>query len=253
LSVAFADDSSVARSNRKVAATRFRQHIRRSNELHLEYLEDEHLLRSYDRFTQWQLQYLLPFFSDLHAREGYAEAIDFTISDLAGVGISSRDRDLERAAPAITSMLPLRALQTIASAAEMNARIVEVNLRICRCLITGDDLPAQLSEYEYCIACREASSFEECTGIVHLVSELGRTLKSLVKVPMIGITLRAMRGPAHATGYSALQRFLELGYGTFRQIPDIDHFLAEIEARAIGIFERIYNAPLDQLQSHQLR
>jgi len=248
LSRVFADDRYMAISSRKVAATRFRQHIRRSNELHREYLEDEHLFSNYDRFTRWQLQYLLPFFSDLHAREGYAEAIDFTISDLAGVGISSRDRDLERAAPAITAMLPLRALQTIASAAEMNARILAVNLQICRCLVVGDDLPGEVSEYEYCIACREASSFEECTDIMHLVTELGGTLKSLVKVPLIGITLRAMRGPAHATGFSALQNFLELGYRTFRQIPDIDHFLAENEARATGIFERIYNAPLDQLR-----
>ncbi len=237
----------MSRSERKAAATRFRQYIRRSNELHVEYLEDEPLLRNYDRFTNWQLEYLLPRFSDLHAREGYAEAIDFTVNDLAGISISGRDRDLERAAPAITAMLPLRALETIASAAEMNARILEVNIRICRQLAVGDDLPARITEYEYCVACREASSLEECAEIVHLVTGLGATLESLVNIPMIGITLRAMRAPAYATGFAALQEFLETGYGTFRQIPDIEHFLAEIEARAIEIFERIYTAPLEQL------
>jgi len=39
---------------------------------------------------------LLPFFADLHEQPGYAEAIDITMKDIAGVGISSRDRDLER-------------------------------------------------------------------------------------------------------------------------------------------------------------
>jgi hypothetical protein len=62
------------------------------------------------------------------------------------------------------------------------------------------------------------------------------------------LTLRAMRGPAHAAGFGALQEFLETGYSTFRLIPDIDHFLGEIEARMIGVFERIYTAPLDQLR-----
>lgn len=237
----------MSRSNRKEAASAFRENIRRSNELHVEYLENEHLLKNYDRFTNWQLDYLLPCFSDLHAQEGYAEAIDFVISDLAGIGISNRDRDLERAAPAITALLPHRALQTIAAAAEMNARILKVNIGICRQLQVGNQLPDVITETEYCIACREASCFDECAEIVHLVTKLGGTLKSLVKVPMLGITLRAMRAPAYAAGFGVLQEFLESGYRTFREIPDIDHFLSEIEQRAIEIFERIYTAPLEQL------
>ena len=235
-------------SDRKAAATRFRQYIRRSNELHAEYLEDAHLLKNYERFANWQLEYLLPFFSDLYVRKGYAEAIDFTMSDLAGIGISSRDRDLERAAPAITSMLPGRALSTIAAAAEMNARVLEINIAICRCLLTGNALPGKITELEYCGACRKASSLTECVELVHLITGLGRTLKSLVGVPMIGMTLRAMRAPAHAAGFGALQEFLEKGYFTFRQIPDIDHFLNEIEIRMVEVFERIYTAPLDQLR-----
>ena len=237
----------MTRPNRKAAATRFRRNIRRSNELHAEYLDDERLLKNYDGFTNWQLEYLLPRFSDLHAKEGYAEAIDFTVSDLAGISISSRDNDLERAAPAITNLLPLRALETISIATEMNARILEANIRICRQLQVGNDLPDPISETEYCIACREASSFDECMEIIHLVSGLGGTLKTLVKVPMIGITLRAMRVPAYAAGFAALQEFLESGYLTFRQIPDIEHFLVEIEQRATEVFERIYRAPMEQL------
>ena len=49
-------------SHRKAIAAQFRQHIRRSNELHHEYLADKDLLKNYDRFTLWQLEYLLPFF-----------------------------------------------------------------------------------------------------------------------------------------------------------------------------------------------
>jgi len=235
----------MSQTNRKAEATRFRRNIRRSNKLHIEYLDDELLLKNYERFTNWQLEYLLTFFSDLYARDGYAEALDFVMSDLAGIGISSRDRDLERAAPAITTMLPLRALTTIAAAAEMNARILEVNIGICRHLLVGKDLPDPITEIEYCVACRKASSLDECVELVHLVTGLGRTLESLVSIPMIGITLRAMRVPAHAAGFAALQAFLENGYLTFRQIPDIEHFLGEIEIRMIEVFEKIYTSPLE--------
>jgi hypothetical protein len=235
-------------SDKKAAATRFRRYIRRSNDIHAEYLENAHLLKNYKRFANWQLEYLLPFFSDLYAQDGYAEAIDFTMSDLAGIGISSRDRDLERAAPAITTMLPHPALETIATAAEMNARALEINIAICRCLLVGNDLPVRITEFEYCVACRKASSLEDCVKLVHLITGLGNTLKSLVKVPVIGMTLRAMRMPAHAAGFGALQEFLEKGYFTFRQIPDIDHFLGEIEVRMIDVFEKIYTAPLNQLR-----
>ena len=128
-------------SDKKTAAAKFREQIRRSNDLHIEYLHDPRLLESYDRFATWQLQYLLPFFSDLYAQQGYAAAIDFTMSDLAGVGVSRRDNDLERVAPVITTMLPTNALKTLASAAEMNARVLKVNIAICRCLLVDDALP----------------------------------------------------------------------------------------------------------------
>jgi hypothetical protein len=238
----------MSQTDKKASATRFRRYIRRSNELHFEYLEDANLRENYERFANWQLDYLLPFFGDLYAQQGYSEAIDFTMSDLAGIGISSRDRDLERAAPAITTFLPLGALATIAAAAEMNARVLEINIAICRCLLVDNDLPARITEYDYCIACREASSLDKCVTLAHLITGLGETLSSLIEIPVIGLTLRAMRMPAHAAGFGALQEFLEKGYRTFRQIPDIDHFLREIETRMTEIFQRIYTAPLDQLR-----
>ncbi len=238
----------MSNNDRKAAARQFRDSIRRSNELHVQYLGNAQLLKNYDRFANWQLEYLMPFFSDLHDREGYAEAIDFTMSDLAGIGISSRDRDLERAAPAITSILPLGALQTIARAAETNARILEVNISICRSLLVNNELPDEITVHQYCLACREASSMEECMELVYRVTELGRTLKSLVNIPMIGITLKAMRLPARAAGFGDLQTFLEDGYRIFRQIPDIEHFLSQIESRTEMIFQTIYTAPLEALR-----
>jgi len=234
-------------SPRKIAASHFLEQIRKSNALHDEYLGNGRLLQDYDRFTRWQLDYLLHFFRDLYDREGHKEALDFIISDLAGIGIADRDRDLERAAPAIKRLLPVKALQTIASGAEANARVLEINIGICRSLASEEGFPELITERDYFVACREAAKLEDCLELVHLIAKLGETLDTLIRIPLIGMTLRAMRRPARATGFGALQEFLEAGFVTFSNIPDVDEFLHELETRSNSIFERIYTLPLEQL------
>ena len=234
----------MANSRRKQAAARFRRAIERSNALHSEYLGDPALYESYDRFTRWQLDYMLPFFSDLLEPEGYAEAVDFIVSDLAGVGVSERDREIERAAPVIVRSLPSHPLETAAAAVELNARSLQINLGICRHLLIEGELPADVSERDYLLACRAVSSLDECVELVYLAADLGDTLKKLVRVPLIGGLLRTMRAPAHAAGFGALQEFLETGYVTFRKISDIDRFLDLLRIRLSEVFEYIYQSPV---------
>ena len=230
---------------RKQAAALFRRAIQRSNEIHTEYLDDDALYESYDRFTRWQFDYMLPFFDDVLEPEGYADAVDFIISDLAGVGVAERDHDIERATPIIVRSLPSHALELAASAAELNAGVLAFNLAICRQLLVDGRLPATITEAQYRLACREASSYEECMDLVNLAVALGDGLKSLVRVPLIGMLLRTMRAPAHVAGFGALQEFLETGYLTFRRISDIDHFLTLLDERMEKVFDRIYRLPVE--------
>jgi hypothetical protein len=230
------------RSNRKEAAARFRRAIARSNELHAQYLDDPGFFESYDRFTRWQLDYMLPFFGDLLEPEGYAEAVDFIVSDLAGVGVSERDRDIERVTPVVVRTLPAHPLSTAAAAVELNAYTLEINLGICRELLVDGELPPNITVQDYVAACRNVSSYDECMDLVHLAVDLGDTLKKLVGVPLIGGLLRTMRAPAHAAGFGALQEFLETGYVTFRRISDINRFLELLHQRMGQVFERIYLA-----------
>ena len=139
-------------------------------------------------------------------------------------------------------MLPLRALETTASAAELNARVIEANISICRALLVDDELPASITERDYFHASRAAMSMQESFELIHIATRVGRTLSSLVKVPIIGGTLRLMRAPARATGFAALQEFLETGYSRFNDIPDIGHFLDVFENRLIEIFRRVHTA-----------
>jgi hypothetical protein len=227
-------------SSRKQAAAKFRQAIARSNELHQEYLGNPELIASYDRFTHWQLDYMLPYFADLLEPEGYAAAVDFIVSDLCGVGVSERDHDIERATPVIVRSLPGQSLETAAAAVELNAEVLAFNLGVWRHLLVDGELPAIIGEDEYMAACHATSSYEECMRLVQLAVELGTTLKTLVRIPLISGLLRTMRAPAHAAGFGALQVFLETGFITFRRISDIDRFLELLDHRMGQIFDHIY-------------
>ncbi len=227
-------------SARKTAANHFVEHIRRSNALHLEYLDDSEMMASYEQLTSWQHDYLLPFFSDLFDYEGYEEAIEFVVSDLSGTTIASRDRDIERAAPIFIRLLPTMALQTLAAGAEMNSRVLEINLAICRRLLADGVFPGSLSESENLPALRAATTLDDCLGIIKILSELGENLDKLVRVPLIGGTLRAMRVPAHAMGYGSLHGFLDYGFRTFKAIPDVPVFLDLVLGRATEVFENSF-------------
>ena len=111
-------------------ADKLRYFTNRSNQLHQKYLADPDLRLRYERFVSWQIAYMLPFYAELRQNKDTRTAIDFVVSDLAGIGISERDHDIHRVVPAMIRILPASALRTIATGMEMNARILEINLLI---------------------------------------------------------------------------------------------------------------------------
>ena len=234
----------MAKHPRKAAAAEVGRFIARSNELHARYLGGTRDLEQYERFTQWLADYLTPFAAELRVREEYAGAVDFVINELAGTNVVERDRQLARAAPIITAMLPLRLLRTMAEAARLNARTLEISLGICHLLQVDGKLPDTISEHAYFAASREVGSYDESIQLLETSIALGKSLESTVQNRWVGMTLKLMSGPAHAAGYGALQDFLENGYRTFRRIPEVDDFLSEVRKVMTNIFDRVFNSPL---------
>ncbi len=228
-------------------ADKLRYFTNRSNQLHQRYLADPYLLSRYERFVQWQVSYMLPFYRELGQNHDTRTAIDFVVSDLAGIGISARDHDIQRVVPAMIRILPASALRTIATGMELNARILEINLSICEAYDkhkTGD----LFTEAEYCRAAREATSIEDCMELVTLTKQLGHDLDRIMQIPLIGVSLRAMRKPASLAGFASLQLFLETGYSAFHKLKNVDAFLDATESNMRKMFEHIYHIPLQEMQ-----
>jgi hypothetical protein len=237
--------------NRKTQshAERLRFYTDESNAVHEQYMSDSDLRRKYEYFLDWQVAYSLPFYSEFREVPETAAAVEFVISDLIGTNISARDADLARVVPIMVRLLPEKALQALASALELNARALSINLDICRTMFEQIDISAGISELDYCDAFRRSTSLDECMELIDLTIALGHNLKRLVRRPMLGMTLRAMHLPAHAAGFGAMQDFLEKGYSTFHAIEDVDYFLNRFAARLAEVFTRICKEPLDTMDT----
>ena len=225
------------------AASRLRKYTDRSNSIHQEYLGDPKALQRYECFVTWQLDYMLPFYENLKSSADRAAAVDFVVSDLTGISISERDQELARVVPVMSRMLPAKALGALATAMELNARVLGVNLSICRELYQEISIDTEITAASYCSACRRASQLEECLELVHLTAEIGRSLDDVIRIPMMGLMLRAMRTPARLAGFGVLQVFLETGYKTFNALEDVDRFLEDMTARMTEVFTRIFTEP----------
>jgi hypothetical protein len=59
-------------------------------------------------------------------------------------------------------------------------------------------------------------------------------------VPLLALTLAAMRVPARLAGFSHLQQFLERGFNTFRKLDDPRAFVATIVKRERTLMAALY-------------
>ena len=233
--------------SRKKAATRLREAISRSNTLHATYSMDTRDEQRYAAFISLQLAYFMPFYEDLKDRHGYADAIDFVVSDLTGTGIANRDRELERVANLMTRFLPTGALDALALAMTLNARILEINLGIANQLKNTLSAGETITEREYCAASRKVASMSDFHELIGMTRQAGETLAGIVRLPMIRSLLRTMRMPARLAGVVDLHLFLERGFDTFTGLDDVDGFLDTMQSRMSEVFWRVFKTPLAQL------
>ena len=240
-------------TNSRPNADRLRLFTEESIAVHEQYRSDEESLRQFRHFINWQVAYLLPFFSEFERRPDTAAAVEFIVSDLMGSGVSERDADVARIIPIMVRLLPENALQALASAMELNARTLAINLTNCRDLSERADIGKGISERDFCAAFRRTTTLDECLDLIDLTMVLGHTLERLVRSRMLRMTLQAMHYPAHSAGFGAMQDFLEKGYTTFHAIDDVDYFLGQFAERITAVFTRLCEQPLADLDPIPVR
>ena len=213
--------------------------LRRIARHHAERLADPALARGLERLGRWQSARLAQTYEDLAQDARYADAVQFFGSDLyGGADFAQRDADLARAAPSMARILPERLAASLAQALELNALSQDLDRRLLAQLPSrGDSFTVE----QYCDAYRAIDSRAERVRQLELVEAFGAALDAHVRKPLIHAALVAMRRPARAAGFAALQSFLERGFGAFRKMGGAATFLATIDTRERRLMEAIFD------------
>ncbi|MES2019523.1 MAG: hypothetical protein V4484_23775 [Pseudomonadota bacterium] len=194
------------------------------------------LLAARTALKRFQSERLAQTHADLLANPNTNEAALFFLEELYGAhDLSQRDVDLERIIPTMQKMLSYESLHTITEAIVLDALSERLDTAMARVL--G---PA-FSEGMYIAAYRTATTRQDREHQLNLVQELGDSLCKLVKIPLLSVTLKIMKGPALLAGLGDLHAFLHTGFTTFKQMRDPGKFVATIVGRERQVMARIYD------------
>jgi hypothetical protein len=211
--------------------------LERARALHESRATSPALAARLDQLAAWQSRRLGVTYADLARQPRYADAIAFFQSDLYGPGdFSRRDTDLARVAPLMGRVLPEALIEAVARAMELSVLSQELD----RGMLEHLDPAMSLSVEAYCDAYLVLANRAQRERQIALIVEVGRALDRHVARPWVGAALAAMRHPARAAGFGALQAFLERGAAAFREMHGAAEFLATIQVRETAVMNAIF-------------
>lgn len=178
-------------------------------------------------------------YADLLSRPEWRPAAVFFLDELYGPhDFSARDAQFERIVPALVRLFPPEIVGTVRQLSELHA----LSERLDDALAAQWGGAAPLDLNTYALAWRVVGEPQQRQRQIDLMLAVGRALIRYTRNPVLRTGLRLMRGPAELAGLSALQRFLESGFDTFRRLPDPEDFLGVIARREARIAEWLFSA-----------
>lgn len=166
-------------------------------------------------------------YADLAAQTRYAAAVRFFLEELYGPSdFTQRDEQFRRIVPALVRLFPAEIVRTVRLLGELHALSEQLDSQLARHL---PSLP--IDDAVYRTAWQAVGRPAERARQIHLLLDVGRALDRYTRNPLLRHSLRVMRMPANAAGLGDLQRFLEAGFDTFRNLKGADDFLGIVESR----------------------
>jgi hypothetical protein len=168
-----------------------------------------------------------------------ANACAFFLSDIYPPEAQAwRDSQALDGAPKLCAMLPEPAALALAHAIELDLLTERIDSMCCKALSHMDWDPADDTELiDRILLLPGASARHEQAQSMRMTATC---LARLSATPLISTTLKAMRLPAHLSGLSDLQDFLERGLAAFKTLPDPIGFCDALALRERTDFERAH-------------
>lgn len=211
-------------------------------QLHDPRREPRNALRWLPEVRRWQAERLRQSFAHFMDDPRRQPAAEFFLSELYGDhDFTRRDSDIARVMPMMQRLLPKALLGTVADAIEVGALTHALDLRMAQTLQTLAPSRRKLDEALYGEAYRAVGLRRLRERQIALIGSVGGGFGRALTMRGVAALLAFSRGPARLAGLSALQGFLEKGYGAFEALGNPDAFVAEIEGNERAAAARLFN------------
>jgi len=186
----------------------------------------------------YQQQRFRRTYADLLEDSRFGPPTRFFLEELYGPGdFSERDAQFERIVGPLVRLFPEDVTATVAQLARLHALSETLDTVMAQHAPTSHWSPSV-----YVHAWQSTGGPADRERQIHLMLDIGEALERYTRNPLLRHSLRAMRGPSRAAGLSALQRFLETGFETFRQMRGAQPFLRTVAERERQLCEALFTA-----------
>ncbi len=223
----------------KPHAKHLRQALTDSHRLAARFDEPGFPLSELELLQGWQRTRLARSYDGLISQQRYGAAGEFFLAELyGGLHFRERDREMERALPAMVRMLRDDMLKVLAEAFELQSLSLEFDMAMTGVLIEFGWGHLDTDRYgEIYRAVGRPSGRKRQIDLIH---RLGLELNELVHHWLVLLLIRTLRGPARAAGFGLLQSFLEQGLTAFQVMGDGTEFVDTIWRKESEVMGRLF-------------
>ncbi|PQA48273.1 FFLEELY motif protein [Amnimonas aquatica] len=168
----------------------------------------------------------------------FAPITEFFLSEIyTGLDLDELAREIEKALPVATRMLPDSVMRTAATAVEANALTGELDEEVARDLLArGITTP---DDADMAAAYRRCGHYEERHEQMHLLRELGLGLDRYVRSRLITATFKMAARPARMAGLGGLYDFMARGFAVMKPMKSVADFLDLFIGREARILDNL--------------
>lgn len=189
---------------------------------------------------KWQAGRLELTHADLLQDTRYQAATRFFLTDLyGGLDLNELAREIERALPIATRLLPESVMRTSAVALELNALTGELDEALATMLFETMGV-TEITEQVMTEAYRACNNRDERHHQLSLLAELGGGLDRYVRSRVIFATFRIAHRPAKMAGLGGLYDFLDRGFEVMRPMGSAHDFIGLFVSRERAIIDNIH-------------